>query len=171
MAKFKAKNDNKSTFFQAAFRSKYNAEAFPENDSLGPVGVVDFLFAERNLYGRVDQNLNVVVPDQSSLKRITSPENPIGTRLMNFVADQFIEFQRTFERALIGGKIRGNDPFLSKPRIYSSYTDPKAAYEQYFSNVMVNFENIYLNKKNTISAEDYFRQFLNYINQITPTFP
>jgi len=171
MAKFKAKNNNKSTFFQAAFRSKYNAEAFPENNSLGPVGVVDFLFAERHLYGRVDQNLDVVVPNQSSLKRITSPENPSGTRLMNFVADQFIDFQRTFERALNGGKIRGNDPFISKPRIYSSYTDPKAAYEQYFSNVMVNFENIYLNKKNTISAEDYFREFLNYINQITPTFP
>lgn len=171
MAKFKAKNETRSTTALTVNRRRYDVRAFPENNSLGPVGVVDFLFAERNLYGRVDQSLNVVVPNQSSLKRITSPENPIGTRLMNFVADQFIDFQRTFERALNGGKIRGNDPFLSKPRIYSSYTDPKAAYEQYFSDVMINFENIYLNKKNTISAEDYFREFLNYINQITPTFP
>ena len=171
MAKFKAKNDNKSTFFQAGFRSKYKREAFPENNSLGPVGVVDFLFAERNLYGRVDQNLNVVVPNQSSLKRITSPESPIGTRLMNFVADQFIDFQRTFERALNGGKIRGNDPFLSKPRMYSSYTDPEAAYEEYFSNIMVNFENIFLNRRRTLSAERYFQEFMAYIQQITPTFP
>jgi hypothetical protein len=171
MAKFKAKNENKSTFFQAGYRSKYKREAFPENNSLGPVGVVDFLFAERNLYGRVDQNLNVVVPNQSSIKRVVSAENPAGTPLMNFVADQFIDFQRTFERALNGGKIRQNDPFLSKPRIYSSYSNPKAAYEEYFSNVMINFENIFLDKRKTISAEDYFGEFLRYINQITPTFP
>lgn len=171
MAKFKAKNETKSTTVLTVNRKRYDIQAFPENNSLGPVGVVDFLFAERNLYGRVDQNLNVVVPNQSSLKRISSPERPVGVPLMNFVADQFIDFQRTFERALNGGKIRKNDPFLSKPTIYSSYKDPKPAYEQYFSNTMINFENIFLDKKKTISAEDYFREFLRYINQITPTFP
>ena len=171
MAKFKAKNETKSTTVLTVNRKRYDVRAFPENNSLGPVGVVDFLFAERNLYGRVDQNLNVVVPNQSSIKRIVSAENPTGTPLMNFVADQFIDFQRTFERALNGGKIRQNDPFLSKPRIYSSYSNPKPAYEEYFSNVMINFENIFLDKRKTISAEDYFGEFLRYINQITPTFP
>lgn len=171
MAKFKAKNETKSTTVLTVNRKRYDIRAFPENNSLGPVGVVDFLFAERNLYGRVDQNLNVIVPNQSSIKRIVSAENPAGTPLMNFVADQFIDFQRTFERALNGGKIRQNDPFLSKPRIYSSYSNPKAAYEEYFSNVMINFENIFLDKSKTISAKDYFGEFLRYIDQITPTFP
>jgi len=171
MAKFKAKNDNKSTFFQAAFRSKYNAEAFPENNSLGPVGVVNFLFAERNLYGRVDQNLNVVVPNQDSLKTVVSGENPTGVVLMNFVADQFKEFQRTFERALNGGKIRPDDDYLSTPRAYETYKNPKVAYEEYFSNVMINFENIFLNKKRTLTSESYYQEFMAYIQQITPTFP
>lgn len=171
MPKFKATNKTKSTTVLTVNRRRYDVRAFPENNSLGPVGVVDFLFAERNLYGRVDQNLNVIIPKQSSIKRIVSTEDPTGTPLMNFVADQFIDFQRTFERALNGGKIRQNDPYLSKPRIYSSYSNPKPAYEEYFSNVMINFENIFLDKKKTISAEDYFGEFLRYIQQITPTFP
>ena len=171
MAKFKAKNENTSTFFQAAFRSKYSKEAFPENNSLGPVGVVNFLFAERNLYGRVDQDLNVVVPNPDSLKTVVSAENPTGVVLMNFVADQFKEFQRTFERALNGGKIRPDDDFLSTPQAYGTYKNPKVAYEEYFSNLMSNFENIFLNRRRTLSAESYFQEFMAYIQQITPTFP
>ena len=62
MPKFKGKNNNNSTAFQAYHRSKYKQQAFPENDSLGPTGVVDFLFAERNMYGRVDQDLDTITP-------------------------------------------------------------------------------------------------------------
>jgi len=171
MAKFKAKNATKSTTVLTVNRRKYDIQAFPENNSLGPVGVVDFLFAERNLYGRVDQNLNVVVPNQDSLKTVVSGENPTGVVLMNFVADQFKDFQRTFERALNGGKIRSDDDFLSAPQAYGTYMNPKVAYEEYFSNVMINFENIFLNRRRTLTAESYFQEFMAYIQQITPTFP
>jgi hypothetical protein len=171
MAKFKAKNATKSTTVLTVNRRKYDIQAFPENNSLGPVGVVDFLFAERNLYGRVDQNLNVVVPNQDSLKTVVSGENPTGVVLMNFVADQFKDFQRTFERALNGGKIRSDDDFLSTPQAYGTYKNPKVAYEEYFSNVMINFENIFLNRRRALTAESYFQEFMAYIQQITPTFP
>ena len=90
---------------------------------------------------------------------------------MNFVADQFKEFQRTFERALNGGKIRPDDDFLSTPQAYGTYKNPKVAYEEYFSNLMSNFENIFLNRRRTLSAESYFQEFMAYIQQITPTFP
>ena len=171
MPKFKAKNETKSTTVLAVNRKKYDIYAFPENNSLGPQGVVDFLFAERNLYGRVDQNLNVVVPDQSYIKRFISADNPAGVSLMNFVADQFTDFQRTFQRALNGGKIRQDDPFLSTPRIYSSYENPKPEYENYFASTMKNFEDIFLIKTKTLSMEDYLLEFLRYIEQITPAFP
>ena len=171
MTKFKAKNSHKSTFFHAAFPSKYKREAFLANNSLGPIGIVDFTFAERNLYGRVDENLNVVVPKRESLKTVTSLENPTGVVLMNFVADQFADFQLTFERALNGGKIRPNDNFLSSPRAFGTYQDPIVAYETYLSNVMTTFQNVFLNKKNTISLQDYLKEFMAYIEQVTPTFP
>ena len=159
MAKFNAKNTTKSTTVLAVNRRRYDVRAFPENNSLGPVGVVDFLFAERNLYGRVDQDLNVVVPNPDSLKTVVSAENPTGDVLMNFVADQFKDFQRTF------------DDFLSTPQAYGTYKNPKVAYEEYFSNLMINFENIFMNRRRTLSAESYFQEFMAYIQQITPTFP
>ena len=171
MAKFRAKNETKSTTVLTVNRKRYDVRAFPENNSLGPVGVVDFLFAERNLYGRVDENLNVVVPNQESLKTVVAPENPTGITLMNFVADQFSDFQATFQRALNGGKIRSNDPYLSSPRAYSVFKSPKDAYEKYFSNIIINFEKVFLKKQKVISAGDYFKEFLHYVNQITPTFP
>jgi len=171
MARFKGKNSNKSTFFQAVERSKYKREAFPQNNSLGPIGIVDFGFAERNLYGRVDQDLNVVVPLQSSVRTVTSAENPTGVVLVNFVADQFVDFQRVFQRALNNRKIRPNDPYLSSPKAYGSYQNPELAYEEYFSNIMFNFEELFLNARQVITPEDYFSEFMNYIQQVTPTFP
>ena len=84
---------------------------------------------------------------------------------MNFVADQFKDFQRTFERALNGGKIRPDDDFLSTPQAYGTYKNPKVSYEEYFSNLMSNFENIFLNRRRTLSAESYFQEFMAYIQQ------
>lgn len=171
MAKFQAKNDNSSTFFQAYYRGKYKNEAFPENNSLGPAGVVDFLFAERNMYGRIDNNLNVIFPNNEKMKRLSATNNPSGIVAMNFVIDQFVDFSRTFERALNSRKIRQNDPYLSKIQVVRSYENPKNLYEKYFSNIMNNFEVNFLDKNNTLKPEEYFKQFMNYIERITPTFP
>ena len=73
MAKFKAKNKGQSASFQGYYRSRYKREAFPENNSSGPVGIVDFLFAERSLYGRVDDGLDVVIPNVNFIKRLWDP--------------------------------------------------------------------------------------------------
>lgn len=171
MAKFKAKNTGQSAAFQGYYRSQYKQRAFPENDSLGPVGVVDFLFAERNLYGRVDQDLNVVIPNTDTIKRLTSNNNPTGVIAMNFVVDQFIDLKKAFQRALNTRKIRQNDPYLSNLEVSRSYINPKGLYESYFAKIMRNFEDNFLDKRKTIKPEDYFSQFLFYIQQITPTFP
>ena len=170
MAKFKAKNSLKSTITLAVNRSKYDVEAFPENNSLGPKGVVNFNFAERTMYGRLDENLNVVVPKRDFLKTISN--NGINSvTLMNFVADAFRDFQKAFQRNSNVGKIKRNDPFLSSPQAYNSYTDPRAAYENYFAKMMKAFENNFLTKDKITSPKNYFDEFLRYIEKITPTFP
>ena len=171
MTKFKAKNENQTSFYQHYYRRKYKNEAFPENNALGPQGIVDFLFAERNLYGRVDQNLNVVVPNIEKIKRIDSRDNPSGIVATNFVIDQFEEFSRTFERALSSRKIRQNDPYLSKIVVQRSFENPKTHYDNYMSEIMTNFDNLFIDRKNVITAEQYYNEFLRYIEQITPTFP
>ena len=129
MAKFRAKNKNQSSFYQAVYRSRYKKQAFPENNGRGPKGVVDFLFAERNFYGRIDQNLNIIVPKIEKLKRISSRDDPNGVVAMNFVIDQFDQFMRTYERALNSRKIRQDDPYLSNIQVYRSYQNPKNLYD------------------------------------------
>ena len=171
MTEFKAKNNNSSTFYQAFYRSKYSKEAFLSNNGLGPNNVVNFLFAERNLYGRVDQNLNVVVPKAEFLKRISSRENPSGIIGLNFVIDQFQDFFENYQKALINNKIRQNEPFLSKIKVYKSYDSPKVHYEKYFTDLMDNFHNFFLDTKTTLTAGDYFKEFMVYAKQIAPTFP
>ena len=170
MSNFRAKNSLKSTIVLAVNRSKYDVNAFPQESFLDK-SVVDFNFAERTLYGRVDEGLNVVVPRQKSLKSILSPSSRRTITLMNFVADAFADFARTFERARNSGKVKQDDPYLSFPQAYNTYQDPKVLYEKYFSMIMKEFENTFRDNKRIISAEDYFNQFLLYIEKLTPTFP
>ena len=171
MTKFKAKNDNESTFYQAFYRSKYSKEAFLSNNGRGEPGIVNFLFAERNLYGRVDENLNVVIPNSGFLKRISSRDNPSGIIAMNFVIDQFEDFMEVYERALLSNKIRQNVPFLSKIKVYNSYQSPKPLYEKYLSDTIKDFENIFLDKRKVITVGDYLNEFMRFVEQMTPTFP
>lgn len=170
MTEFKAKN-NQPTFYQMFYRSKYSKEAFLANNGLGEPGIVDFLFAERNLYGRVDQNLNVVVPSVDHIKRISSRDNPSGIVGMNFVVDQFKDFVEVYDRSLTSNKIKQDEPFLSKIRVYKSYINPKQLYEEYLADIIENFENIFLDKRQVIDIKDYFREFLAYAELIAETYP
>lgn len=170
MAKFKGKNSIDSSLTIAAERSTYNREALPEVSFLDK-SIVNFNFAERVYYGRVDEGFNAVIPKQQSLKTIVSRETNTTITLMNFVADAFSEFEKTFERARNSGKIRANDPYLSSPQVFNAYQNPKDLYENYFSSMMKTFEQTFRDETKIISPQDYFKQFLSYIEKITPTFP
>jgi hypothetical protein len=171
MAKFKAKNQNSSTAFQAYHRSRYKQEAFSPAEADDPKAVVDFLFAERNMYGRVDQNLNTIIPDINYLKRYSSNSSPNGVVAMNFVIDQFTDFLRTFERSLNIGKIRQNDPFLSNISVVRSHENAVNLYEKYMEGIITNFHDNFLNKNTVLGHQQYFKDFFSYISVITPRFP
>ena len=61
--KYNATNKEKSTIRLAQQRANYRLQAF--KDELGeiPQNVVQFNFAERTQYGRVDENINTIYPD------------------------------------------------------------------------------------------------------------
>ena len=64
MARFNGKNSTKSSIRLAIERAKYEASAFPENGGLGPEQIVNFNFAEKGMYGKVDVEHNPVYPNQ-----------------------------------------------------------------------------------------------------------
>jgi hypothetical protein len=171
MSRFKGKNSIRSTIVLAVNRSKYDIDAFPENDGLGPKQVVNFNFAERVMYGRTDPDLDVVVPNQEFLKAITTQENQSPVAMMNFVADAFLDFERSFEYARNAGKIRRNDPFLSTVRIFKAYEDPESLYLEYLDSLFDKFNKIFLKPEKALDLKGYTDQFLLYIKQMSPQFP
>jgi len=167
MSEFKAKNNNNSTRFQAAFRRKYQKTAFNRKK----IGIVDFLFAERNLFGKVNKNLDVVVPKTEFIKRSSNKENPLGFSAMNFVIDAYNDMIKVFERGLNGRNVVENQPFLSKPKVYNSYTNPEQEYRKHFSELMQEFNEFFLLKKNVMNIDDYLKEFFLFAEEVSSVTP
>jgi len=76
MPTFKGRNSIPSAHRLFYERTRYDKLAFPSNGGMGPPQIVDFNFAERNLYGKVDRQHNPVYAS----KNLSSPFiNPIIT--------------------------------------------------------------------------------------------
>ena len=68
MTYFKGKNEIKSIRRLISERIKYQTQSYiREDEDEAPPQVVDFNFAERTLYGRVDRQLNPVIPNENFL--------------------------------------------------------------------------------------------------------
>ena len=167
MTNFKGKNDNPSTRFQAAQRRRYQKNSF----SRRPVGVVNYLFAERNMFGRIDPDLDVVVPKNNFIKRYSDKQNPLGVSAMNFVVDSYVAMSKLFERALNEKKTVDNQPFLSKLKVYNSYTNPEQEYRKYLDELFVEFNKFFLIRKNVMNFNDYLKEFYLFAEEISSFSP
>ena len=105
MADFKG-NNNSKTIKTALERARYKLNAFSDSD----VQVMDFNFAERSFYGRVNRQLDPVVLNESFLRTFHRQD----FRIMNFVGDQFKEMYVRYQNALNLSLINGEDPNLSE---------------------------------------------------------
>ena len=161
MAKFKGKNSIRKVATLAKERAKYNLLAFPENDGMGPKQVVDFNFAEKGLYGRVDRQHNPVIAKSEFIIPLSRSNNRVDTvRLMNFVTDQFIDFESHFVRACRLGLIPVDDPVLSSLQVKRGYEDPLDLYRVYVAGIMETYITNFLGpRKNQVTN---FQQFLNH---------
>lgn len=167
MTKFKAKNDNPSTRFQAAYRRRYQKRSFFGK----PTGVVNYLFAERNMFGRIDQNLDVVVPKSEFITRYSNRENPLGFSAMNFVIDSYVAMSKVFERGLNGRNVVENQPYLSKLKVYNSYVNPEQEYRKYLDELVKEFNDLFLLKKNVMNFNDYLKEFFLFAEEISSFNP
>lgn len=167
MSSFKGKNSIKSTIALAVNRSRYDVRAFPNN----PPEVVDFNFAERVMFGRVNSDLDVVVPISGFLSTIISIDNNKPAILMNFVADAFSDMQKSFERATNSSKIDANDRYLSSLNVKRAYINPLELYEQYIDSMMTPFHDTFMNKARVLNFKAYVDEFSLFAKQMSPDFP
>jgi hypothetical protein len=174
MTRFKGKNDIESTSTLAIERSKYNREAFPENQGLGPEQVVDFNFAEKGLYGKVNRQLTPVIAKKEFLVPLQITNDPVGTKLvMNFVVEQFRDFENHFIRACRLGLLPVDDPYLSAIQAIKTYEDPLTNYRSFVAESMSTFNSTYLQQYmgRVFTVEDYIHYLVEYIERLRDTFP
>ena len=101
MTNFNGNNNSRS--LKTAFdRANYKLNAFDESQ----VQVMDFHFAERTFYGRVNRVLDPVIPNEDFIRNFHNQD----FRIMNFVGDQFKEMYVRYQNALNLSLINGEDP-------------------------------------------------------------
>jgi hypothetical protein len=101
--------------------------------------LVNFLFAEKYLYGRVSRNyipieLNL---NATSLKNLptTNQDDANGFQALNFVADAFNELNTQFRKKVMAGQISANDQHLTTLEVQKAYESPRGQYSGYFKSV------------------------------------
>ena len=173
MAKYNARNDTNSVRNLAIERAKYKLEAFGESR---PEQVVDFNFAERNCYGRIDYNRNAVIPKPEYLKTVSFYTSDQNTSLMiGFVADAFNDMRNRMIKACRLGIVSREHPFLSQVEINRAYTSPTKMYREYMKFVISKYNNEYLPslepKTVVLNFNDYWKNMLNFCEFMGPQFP
>ena len=170
MTDFRGKNSIRSARRLARERSVYNTTAFSPDDKQ----VVDFNFAEKTLYGRVDRSLTPVVPKLQYLSPITSQAGEGMTMLlMDFVGKQFADFSQAFANACRLQLLPGTDPVFSSLQIKNAFQDPTTLYEAYSDNLMALYVDSFLTKysKTVNNFSDFLFLFPEYLRYTRDIFP
>ena len=161
---FNGKNDLKTT--RLAFeRANYNANAFSDEEK----HVVDFNFAEKTFYGRVNRQLEPVTANQSFLTPISvSSQDVSSPRAMNFVADQFRDMELHFAKACRMGVIPIDDPILSSLKVKRAFEDPIETFKARANAFMSSFveENLLNNNVLVQDYEHFLKLFLSHMKNI-----
>ena len=152
MADFKG-NNNSNTIQTAFERARYKPDAFRDSD----VQVMDFNFAERTFYGRVNRRIDPVIPNENFISNFHNQD----FRIMNFVGDQFKEMYIRYQKALNLSLINNEDPNLSELSVIRGWEDPINSYSQFMSLFMDSFlqEKMIPNEKKIRSFQDFLVMF------------
>ncbi len=150
-------NNNSKTLKTAFDRANYKLNAYKPND----VQVVDFHFAEKSFYGRVNRYLDPVIIDETYLRTFHNQD----FRVLHFARDQFKEMNIRYQNALDLSLISNNEQSLSRLKITRAYESPLELYK----NTMEEFMDIFLTteafqkEKKIESFESFLTVFENYV--------
>ena len=137
--------------------------------------LVDFNFAEKYLYGRVDRDYISIELNEAIVSLTPIPNTDVDTgqvKVINFVADAFAGLSRHFQRSTQIGAIRTTDPYLSNLKAYAGYTNTEQAYANYFNSLIEAMSRV--KKDNSLNFKD-FNEFMDFLTGFSKsagkTFP
>tara|TARA_Y100000296_G_scaffold86675_1_gene127270 strand:- start:1245 stop:2456 length:1212 start_codon:yes stop_codon:yes gene_type:complete len=167
-------NSNKDTAINL-FRKRltYRGEAAKEGADYQ--NFMDFNFAEKFLYGRVDRTFVPITftGGFTPLKNFKSAFSKTdGLQAANFVVDAFEEMTQEFERCSLSGQISPNDPFLSKLRVFKAHTSSERVYgeyiEKHFNAIAIQFKDSNIRIKN---FDEFIKEFMLLLQKSAYTIP
>jgi hypothetical protein len=137
--------------------------------------LVDFNFAEKLLYGKVNRDYISIEPN-NILTRFTqipnSSDDAGRLQVMSFVAEAFAGLSRHFIRSTQIGAIRKNDPYLSNLKAYAGYENMNRSYDIYFNKVITALSRVRDQQKAKINDFDSFLRFMiDFSKSVGNTFP
>jgi hypothetical protein len=178
MARFFGKNNTTQTRGLMGERTNYYTRAFErdQGDNLDIKPVVDFNFAERVYYGRVDPVLEPVYPNSNYIKYISHSRNPQNAPLlMDFVSDMYNDLSNQFFRSCKLGQISQDDPYFTDLAAFDSFVNPEQDYRNYLLGLLEVYNDVYLqehNRANNIKTiEDYISMLFEFSKKLGSTFP
>ena len=137
--------DGKATSTKEIFRKK-NVYKMVSRSSLP--NLVDFTFAEKALYGRVDRSYRPITANELALKMTDLSSGTIRSiKVYNFVADAFHELQNKFKIKAISSEIDTEDDFLTDIVPVGGYIDPNILYENYQRAYIMGIGNVLKNNR------------------------
>ena len=165
--KYNAKNDMDSTIRLAQERANYRLEAFKNELGKQPENVVDFNFAEKVQYGRVNQNMNTVYPRGTKMKLLPNDEEVLFVH--NFVHKPFTLLQNKMRQAT-RMKQMPSDPILSLLKPVRAYENPENLYLNFIEEYLAIFNTtIKLNKVSNYA--DWVDELFIWTKRNGPQFP
>jgi hypothetical protein len=144
-------------------RNLYDVIAYEEG-YYGPEAVTDFQFGERMLYGRLNQfGQPIEISDEIFLSSVNVKNSRV--RLINFVADAFMEMSKKIERDKRSGKIPANTPILSDFKPMKGYVSPESVMKKYRKNLYEAFK-IYIKNngldKHILDFDSFSEHFMSF---------
>ena len=129
----------RAKFYQ---RSLYKEAVYPDNITK-PLDA----WYDKNLYGKVDQEQNTVIPNQEDLVQISRAVSP-NLYCLNFVNDAFTAFAEHMQAALLSGCVSaGGNAALYNVRATTAYVDSPTKWRTHRDAIINAFARNYSNNK------------------------
>lgn len=147
MSDFFKKNNNESV------KDLFEKRIYYTNAILDPayLNLKDFLFAEKYLYGRVNRDYMPIEvnTDVASFKSLptTNKGDQNGFQALSFVADAFNDLNMQFRKAVMAGKIRTDDPYLTTLEVNRAFKSPRTQYRYHYSGIKKGIVDIFKSRK------------------------
>jgi len=170
MSRFYRKTNFESTIDLFEKKLIYNLKA---KMTTSQKNLVNFTFAEKQLYGRVDRLYLPIVPSNvgAALKDIPTSGDD-RARALNFVVDAFEALALQFRKKLLVNEISKNETYLSGLVAHSAYVPPNAAYNRHIAMYFRAFERVIReNKIKFVNFNDFAIKIMPYILQAAKKKP